>query len=314
MEKITVVVPVYNTEKYVIKCLESIKNQTYFNLEVLIINDGSTDNSEKIIKNYLKDINDPRFIYHYKPNSGVGKTRNLGIKLATSNYISFIDSDDWIEKTFYEKLIKKIKKQDSFIMNSSFYKVYNTKKEITKIKKRSISVLKSPSCCLKLFNLTTIRQNNIQFGNYKMGEDLNFTFKVMCHNKNFSIYTKPLYNYYMRDDSTTHTYDISMFSLLDSISDMESYTKENNITKFNDILEYINISHILIALMKRVQHLKDFKTKVYEQLIDYVTNKYPNWINNKHIKSQLTKEEKNYLLSLYNKDINKSLIYLEKFL
>ena len=66
--------------------------------------------------------------------------------------------------------------------------------------------------------------------------------------------------------------------------------------------------------MKRVQHLKDFKTKVYEQLIDYVTNKYPNWINNKHIKSQLTKEEKNYLLSLYNKDINKSLIYLEKFL
>lgn len=123
MEKVTVVVPVYNTANYLERCLESIRNQTYQNLEVLIINDGSTDNSEAVIKAYLTKIKDKRFKYHFKSNSGVGATRNLGIELATGKYISFIDSDDEIALDFYEKMLTKIHPDDIFVMNKAFYKV-----------------------------------------------------------------------------------------------------------------------------------------------------------------------------------------------
>ncbi len=105
MKKISVIVPIYNAEKYLEKCIESIMSQTYKDIELILVNDGSTDNSEKIINKYVnsKDIN---VIYVKKENGGLSDARNFGLKYATGDYYAFIDSDDYIEKKTFEEMSK----------------------------------------------------------------------------------------------------------------------------------------------------------------------------------------------------------------
>ena len=100
-KKISIIIPVYNAEKYLKCCLDSILNQSYKNLEIIIINDGSTDNSLKVIEEYKK--NDNRIILISQKNQGVSKSRNNGLELATGDYIMFIDPDDWIHVSSFLK-------------------------------------------------------------------------------------------------------------------------------------------------------------------------------------------------------------------
>lgn len=110
MKKISVVVPVYNSSKYLGRCIESILGQTYRNLEIILVNDGSTDNSEEICKKY-EELDD-RVIFINRENHGVSNARNEGIKKATGSYLTFVDSDDWIEEDMYSAMIQKIEKNN----------------------------------------------------------------------------------------------------------------------------------------------------------------------------------------------------------
>lgn len=101
--KITVIVPMYNTEEYIERCIRSIMEQTYENLEIIIVNDGSTDKSLDICKKLQKD--DDRIVIVNQKNKGVGEARNHGIDVATGDFISFVDSDDTMDKNFYKELI-----------------------------------------------------------------------------------------------------------------------------------------------------------------------------------------------------------------
>ena len=107
-EKISVIVPVYNVEKYLEKCVKSILNQTYSNFEILLINDGSTDNSD-IICDKIKNLDDRIKVFH-RENSGVSATRNFGLENSTGNLITFIDSDDFIKEDMLEILYNNLVK------------------------------------------------------------------------------------------------------------------------------------------------------------------------------------------------------------
>ena len=102
-EKVSVIVPVFNVEKYLRQCLDSILQQTYQNLEIIIINDGSTDGSDAICREYAGK--DSRISYFAKENTGISDTRNVGIRQATGEYVTFVDSDDWVEHTYVEELM-----------------------------------------------------------------------------------------------------------------------------------------------------------------------------------------------------------------
>lgn len=104
-EKITVIVPVYNVENYLEKCLDSLINQTYKNLEIIVINDGSTDNSGEICQEYAQKDN--RIVYIEKENGGQSEARNMGLDRMTGSYVTFVDSDDWVELDYVETLYKK---------------------------------------------------------------------------------------------------------------------------------------------------------------------------------------------------------------
>ena len=134
---ISVIVPIYNSEKYLPKCIESILSQTYKNLELILINDGSTDNSLNIC-NYYKSL-DNRIIVIDKPNEGVSATRNLGIKIAKGDYLGFVDSDDYIEDNMYEVLLTQIETDKSQICVMTSYTVNSLKKCPSLYKKGIIS-------------------------------------------------------------------------------------------------------------------------------------------------------------------------------
>ena len=119
MKKISVIIPVYNVEKYLETCLNSVINQTYKNLEIIIINDGSTDNSLSICKKYEKL--DKRIILIDQDNKGLSGARNVGIKKATGDYIHFLDSDDYINLNYYEKMIEALDNTDADMVVGGFY-------------------------------------------------------------------------------------------------------------------------------------------------------------------------------------------------
>ncbi|MBR6126526.1 glycosyltransferase family 2 protein, partial [bacterium] len=122
MAKVSIIIPVYNVEEYLEQCLESVKNQTYTDLEVLCINDGSTDNSLEILNRYAHE--DSRFMVFSQENLGVSAARNKGIDLSTGEYILFLDPDDWWSEDIVEKAVNKIEAENSevVIFCSYYYK------------------------------------------------------------------------------------------------------------------------------------------------------------------------------------------------
>ena len=224
---ISIVIPIYNAEKYLEECLNSIKNQTYKNIEVIMVNDGSKDNSETICKRFSED--DTRFRYFTKVNGGVSSARNLGLDNVKGEYITFIDADDWIAEKHLELLINSIKKTNSDIGVSS-YKEFNNKdtyyiRVYTKQEKNLLNFekmnrdkflslfpkLMSANVCFnnavsKLFRKDLVK--NLRFDtSIKYGEDLDFYFRLYLNVDSISYVDELTYVYRIHGDSTTSNFN-----------------------------------------------------------------------------------------------------------
>lgn len=117
-EKISIVIPIYNTEQYLDKCVDSVLNQTYKNLEVILVDDGSTDDSGKICDYYA--AKDQRVVIIHQRNQGNNVARKNGVKIANGDYVGFVDSDDWIEPDMYQCMVDNIKKNNADIVSVGF--------------------------------------------------------------------------------------------------------------------------------------------------------------------------------------------------
>jgi len=135
MPKVSVLVPIFNVESYLRECLDSVVNQTLRSLEIICINDGSTDGSLAIIEEYAK--RDDRFVIIDKPNSGYGDSMNQGLQRATGDYIGIVESDDWVESNMFKELYRLAEKHNAQVAKSEFYSYYTTPE------KRGMSGLKS---------------------------------------------------------------------------------------------------------------------------------------------------------------------------
>ena len=118
-ELISIIVPIYNVEEYLRECLDSIQKQTYTNFECIMINDGSTDNSGGICQEYAQKDN--RIVYIEKENGGQAEARNMGLDRMTGSYVTFVDSDDWVEKTYIEELYDKLITYHADIVAANYY-------------------------------------------------------------------------------------------------------------------------------------------------------------------------------------------------
>lgn len=228
MEKLSIIIPVYNAEPYIKRCLESVAAQTHTNLEVLCVDDGSTDSSREICKQFAEK--DTRFKVFQKPNGGESTARNMGLQHATGKYIGFVDNDDWVEPDMYENLYSLVKTHDVTLGAVSFYRDTDTEwapmKNTRKIpdaplsaKNMMIYALDRDSylgfCCYiwnKLFLAETVFENALAFDEeIHLGADVVFFTEAVISGAMTGAYcAKPLYHYYQRNSSTVNKSDISL--------------------------------------------------------------------------------------------------------
>ncbi len=204
-EKISVIVAVYNTEKYLKKCIESLLSQSYKNMEIIIVEDCSKDNSRQVLESYK---NNPKIkIFYNQKNSGLSYSRNRGLKEATGSYIGYIDSDDYVDNDFYEKLMTSIKENKSDIAVCDMKIVYenNNTEVISKCcNEDEFSVYNvvnnglAASACNKLFKKSII--SKYQFAEGKVNEDIAVVIPALVEAKKIS-YANTYYYYVQRNNS-----------------------------------------------------------------------------------------------------------------
>lgn len=216
MTKVSIIVPVYNGEKLLKRCLKSLLNQTLQDIEIICVNDGSTDNSVKIIKNYL----DSRLKLINITNSGPSLSRNTGMEIATGEYIGFVDCDDWVDNDYFEKLYITAKKYNADIAVSGIIRLNEWHKKYH-IKFEKITVTdnfetKLDLCDLpdksyvwnKIYKATELKKYDLKYEVNKLFEDVIFTPQVLYYLKNLVTVPDTYYNYWRTPNSIVTRKDI----------------------------------------------------------------------------------------------------------
>ncbi len=313
MKKISVIIPVYNTEKYLKKCLDSVINQTYKNIEIIIVNDGSPDNSDKIIQSFQNKYPDKIRAFN-KINGGLSDARNYGIEKSTGEYIAFLDSDDYVEKNCYELLMNKACAQNFDIVVCDFNNVYKNKiiqgysninNDITE-KEKIKTVYKNiyPSAWNKLYKKELF--DKIKFKKGVWYEDVEFLYRLLPSVKSIGVVKLPLINYVHRDGAITKTFDERLYHYIDNWNGLLEYYKQNNLLEeYSKEFEYCYVRYLFATFIKQATHYKDFDEykKAVDVAIKNVKTNFPNYKKNKLFYSSL----KGIYLILFNKYIAISL-------
>lgn len=247
---VSIIVPVYNAEKYISKCLESILRQSYKNIELLLLNDGSSDNSLKIIKEYAKKYNFIKIFTH--KNKGVGFTRNIGIKNAKGRYIVFVDSDDFIDENYIEMLLKSIKNYDAVFSGYKSVKENGEILSINSLDKSEWAKYKYTGILGKMYKTDYLLENEIFYPDYKVGEDLYFALLVI--NKSTKINTIDYcgYNYVLNSESATNSLK-EMYDMLPIFKVL--YEKVESVLKEDTKLFHFFIKAILYSILLQKENL-----------------------------------------------------------
>lgn len=299
MNKVCVVLPVYNVEKYIDRCMDSIVNQTYKNLEIIVVDDGSPDNSKEIIKKYIK--NNSNIKYYYKENGGLSDARNYGLLIAKSTkckYIIFIDSDDYIEKNMIEKMVFCLEQNNSDIVVCNIIDEYEKTNKIKKYENKYIGtntnvfkqkqILFNRFCVWnKLYRISLFEKEDAIFPVGKIYEDLRLNLKIFTNSKKISYIDDYLYHYIIRDGSIMTGSNLKKnLDILDAFDDIILYYKQTKIyNKFENEIEFLAIEHILIACTSRVlrnSKIFDIKANVFPYL-NYMSSNFANYETNSYI-------------------------------
>lgn len=321
MIKVSVIVPVYNVGKYLDKCLESLIKQTLKDIEIIIVNDGSTDNSKHIIDLYKNKY--PKLIKAITQNNqGISIARNKGIEQAKGKYISFVDSDDYIDVDMLKKAYDHIEKKQADIIVWNYYEVneMGTIKKEQKIPSFSDANLKdnpsllfsiNPAPWNKLYKRSLF--DDVKFPNDRTKyEDLMTITKVLINANKISKLEKN-YNYYLiRDNGETGIVDKRVFDILKVLDSVNNYMKEKLMfDQCYDEITFLNIKHIMYQILKQ-RHSKDLcmSKNFINEAYKFLNCNFPNWKQNKYymsnenIKNRIIKNNKilvNIYCSIYRK-------------
>lgn len=293
--KVSVIVPVYNTEKYLRRCLDSLVNQTIEDIEIIVINDCSPDNSKEILKEYEKKYKDKIKVFHNKTNKGIGYNRNYGIKKVTGEYIGFVDSDDWVNETMYDKLYKKAKEDNLDLVLCNFHKMLEKENDLEEIASSEISYFKNtnlkqtPNLLLdvelapwnKLYKKELIKE--ITFPENLKYEDTIFVLKAMARSKKIGMVDEKLNYYLVRSKSETtvmnkKVYDILKVSKM-MIDELKSHDYYNDVKDYAEAMTIRNLFRY--TLQQRYQKDKKLANGFIDDAFKFLNEEFPNWKQNK---------------------------------
>lgn len=297
--KISVIVPVYNVEKYLEKCLTSLVNQTLKDVEIIIVNDGSTDNSQEIIEKFKKDnINIKSF---FQKNKGQAAARNFGLLHSSAEYVTYVDGDDYIELDMLENLYQKIKESDDDIFVSDIIKEDGEKKYIFKnywqIKedKNKNFMTSHMGPVARLYRREFLISINFKFLDGVIYEDLASIPLLGIYTKKIGYTNKAYYHYIIREGSSMKQikYNKKMEDIFFVMNNLTSKISD----EYKEELEYLYIEHLLYGATLRF--LKFNKKEMLLKIQNIMKEKYPKYRNNVYYKNKSIKFKIVCFLSYY---------------
>jgi len=292
MIKISIIIPVYNAEKYLKKCIDSVINQNVESKEIILVNDGSIDNSQEIIDEYVAKY--PDIIKAIKQeNAGQAVARNVGIENASGEFLAFLDSDDYLEENSYQLVLNKAECDDLDIVCFDYYEIINGKKEEKQhyflntddvIRKYIVS---ETSPCNRIVKRKIFSDNNVRFLENKIYEDLATIPTLAKYTKKIGYIPDRVYDYVIRENSTMRyaTYNPKIEDIFYAVEKLYNDFKD---TEYMEELEYIYIEHLLHAASLRFFSYKEGRGNV-DKVLSVMKDKFPKWRKNKYYKMQSIK-------------------------
>lgn len=298
--KVSIIVPVYNVEEYLDKCLNSLVNQTLKDIEIIVVNDGTKDNSQDIIDKYVSNY--PKLVKSYiKENGGLSSARNYGLKFASGEYIAFVDSDDYVELDMYEKMYNKAKKENLDIVVCDTINFYDDRMVYLKSNLNySNDVIKNyiispPMAPIRLYKRNIFNNQEFEEGIYY--EDLNFTPSLVNITKNIGFIDNTYYYYRQRNDSIMHQTKFNS-KLLDVFKVLDNNYKKLY-KEYPVEVEYLYITHLLRTASLRFLDYDKSRENLLK-INSTMKEKFPNWRKNIYYKKSSKKLKLICILS-YNK-------------
>lgn len=292
MVKVSIIVPAYNESLRIKKCIDSLLKQTYKDIEILVIDDGSTDDTVSILKEY----NDNRLKVISKTNGGQGSARNLGIKKANGKYLMFVDSDDYVSEKIVEILLENTDK-DTDISICNLYKVFDN----TYVKFNNLDyfcndnvynfILSHPGPVGRLYKKSLFLDNDIFFVEGLINEDLGTIPLLGIYAKKINVIDDPLYYYVIHENSTTMQTKFSdklkdIFKIMEHLK-IEFLKRSGD--KYNDVLEYLYIEHLLYSAPLKFINFGSKGFSEIKKIISIIKKDFPQWDKNPFYKKKSIK-------------------------
>ena len=289
---ITVIVPVYNIEPYIKECLDSISAQTYRNIEILAVNDGSTDQSKAVME--VCAFEDERLSILDKPNGGLSDARNYGILYAKGEYICFIDGDDTIAPDYVELLVQAVQDDADIAVCDMEYVYEDGHREFSSggdfvsasVKEMPSLIRINNSACNKLYRTSLFR--DVLFPKGKLYEDLATVPIQIFRSAKVVKVNKPLYFYRQRSGSIQHKIDRRVFHIYDAIDRVREYAKAHDADA--KVMEEIMHMYIIFGLDITTLKIKDMdrngeRKEMLAENMAYIHERYPDYMDDPFVKN-----------------------------
>ncbi|MGL4373568.1 MAG: glycosyltransferase family 2 protein [Turicibacter sp.] len=305
MPKVSVIVPVYNVEKYLPKCLESLVNQTLEDIEIIVVNDSSPDNSQQIIDQF-SELYPTKIKSFIKPNGGIADTRNFGLQQVTGEYFGFVDSDDYVELDMFELMYEKAKSTESQLVYCDFYWTYPTK--LTESKERvyqdnkDLMIHMYATLWNKLYLTDWVKEIKLTFPKGLRYEDSSFLIQLAPHVEKMAHVDQALVYYVQREGSITHHHNHAVKDMIEVFNGLLVSFRQNQLYDTYQVeLEYLFIKYFLGSSYLRACQIKDKsqRRETLEEGWNLLNNNFPSWKKNKYLKEK--KDKKHLYFRLTNK-------------
>lgn len=284
MVKVSIIVPVYNGESYIDRCLDSLLKQTLQDIEIILVNDGSTDDTLKIISKY----EDPKLKVISIENQGQGKARNIGVTYAKGEYLGFVDSDDYVDEKMFQSLYDVTLKSRADLVICPYYRVTSQQEilfvEMMNCKHDYLNINTSP--WNKLFKTSVWKNHQIQFAENLWYEDLQAVLSFLFVAERVEWTNIPFYYYVQRDNSSINQFNEKVEDIFSVFNNLTDFISKNKVLRNQETIEYYYIMHLIFGHLSRCAVEPSF-IKRHQLIMNtkcYLAKTAPNYLHNKNFK------------------------------
>lgn len=300
MINVSVIVPVYNTERYLRRCLDSLVNQTLQEIEIILVDDGSTDNSVQIMKEFEVEYLDKVVVYT-KENGGQATARNIGIQKSIGKYIGFVDSDDYVDTKMFETMYRAAEANQCDMVECHYHylceegknvKEYRTRGNIRQYNnQKDMFINPQVSPCNKLYSRHVLMHTGVDFPEGYIYEDTGFYIKAIPFIKKEYYVDEYFYYYFLRSSSTMNANrSRKVGNIIPVLENILDFYKSNDMYEaYRRELEYFCVKILLCSSLCRIGRIKDYKiaSELYENTFSFIKKFFPEYRQNQYLKGKI---------------------------